>query len=78
MQLRSVVANKTITTEDKTFSHKDTTQNFGRFRYCLTNLYTEHQMITFRYIYGKRANDFGSHTESSDYLRSLENQARIA
>lgn len=55
-----------------------TTQKFGVFKFCITNLYGTHQMMGFRFVYGVRAKDFGTHQEGEDYLRTLENQARIA
>lgn len=60
------------------FSYSFTTQNFGIYRFCLTNMGVSTSSVWFELLSGYRAKDYGSHTESQDYVDSIGNQARIA
>lgn len=55
-----------------------TTQKFGIYRICLTNEADRYNTLVFEFRTGVQAKDYASHIENSDYLTSLDNQAKIA
>ena len=55
-----------------------TTQNFGIYRICFTNIDTVRFTLKFDFNCGVRARDFGSTAENEDMIKAIENQARIA
>jgi hypothetical protein len=55
-----------------------TSQRYGIFRYCFKNYQSSTAYLSYEYAVGQRAKDFTSSYDGDDYLKSLENQARIA
>lgn len=55
-----------------------TTQRYGVFRFCFKNNDQATARLSYEYAIGQRAKDFTSSYDGDDYIKSLENQARIA